>query len=178
MLEPIPIRVEPVETLIHADRRLAFQVVTAFGASSGSEGASTRILKDEGGRLLVEFLTETKQLFGRRKVYKTVEWVTKHEPDRIDFEGVEGPLAILRDSFTFLPDGGCAVFRYESEFAVRWWVLGWIVGIAYVRPMLRRFMVGHVKKLKETIEERARRSKVYPQVPCSHPEGHVMEEEA
>ncbi len=178
MLGPIPIRVEPVETLIHADRRLAFQVVTAFGASSGSDGPSTRVLKDEGGRLLVEFLTETKQLFGRRKVYRTVEWVTKHEPDRIDFEGVEGPLAILRDRLTFLPDGGCAVLRYESEFAVRWWVPGWIVGIAYVRPMLRRFMVEHVKELKETIEARATRSKVYPQVPCSRPEEHVMEEAA
>jgi hypothetical protein len=42
----IPIRLEPVECHIHADRRLAFQVLTAFGAKQEDGGAS-RVLADE-----------------------------------------------------------------------------------------------------------------------------------
>lgn len=52
----IPIRLEPVECHIHADRRLAFQVLTAFGAKQEDGGAS-RVLADEGHRKLVEFVT-------------------------------------------------------------------------------------------------------------------------
>jgi len=47
----IPLRMEPVETHIHADRRSAFQVLTAFGASR-SDGGSSTVLKDEGHRAL------------------------------------------------------------------------------------------------------------------------------
>ena len=36
----------------------------------------------------------------------------------------------------------------------------------YVRPMMKRFMRQHVEELKETIEARASRSKLYPQQPC------------
>ena len=50
------IRLEPVECHIHADRRLAFQVLTAFGAKQEDGGAS-RVLADEGHRKLVEFVT-------------------------------------------------------------------------------------------------------------------------
>ena len=50
----IPVRMEAVETHIHADRRLAFQVLTAFGAGQPDGGSST-VLRDEGHRKLVEF---------------------------------------------------------------------------------------------------------------------------
>jgi len=48
----LPIRLKPVELHIHADRRLAFQVLTAFGARQEDGGSST-VLKDEGDRKLV-----------------------------------------------------------------------------------------------------------------------------
>ena len=123
-MRPVSIRIPPEEVHIEADRRLAFQVLTAFGASS-----SSRVLAEEGGRLLVEFKTPVKGLFGRRKVYRTVEWVTPREPDLIDFQGVEGPLAILHDRFVLEQDGACTVLRYESEFAVRGWWAGWLLGM-------------------------------------------------
>ncbi len=50
----IPIRLKPADLHIHADRRLAFQVLTAFGARQEG-GSSSRVLKDHGDRKLVEF---------------------------------------------------------------------------------------------------------------------------
>src|SRR5207247_10855445 len=50
----LPIRLRPVEIHIHADRRLAFQVLTAFGARQ-DDGGSSVVLKAEGDRRLVAF---------------------------------------------------------------------------------------------------------------------------
>lgn len=169
----IPVRLPPQEVHIHADRRLVFQVITAFGASQGiEEGASQVLRREDDGRLLVEFHTPGPGLFGRRKVYRTVERVTLHEPERVEFDGVEGPLSLLRDRFTLEADGNCTQFRYESEVGLRWWLLGWLVTTLYVRPLLRRMMRQHLEELKDTIEARAKRSKVYPQGPCDQEQQH------
>ena len=103
----IPIRVESEEIHIRADRRLAFEVVAGFGAAHGESGASSKVLRDEGQRKLVECRTPVKGLFGRTKVYRSVEWVTLHEPETIDFEGVEGPLQLLQDRFLLEDVEGC-----------------------------------------------------------------------
>ena len=118
-------------------------------------------------RLLVEFKTSGRGLFGGRKVYRTVEWVTLQEPDRIQFDGVEGPLSMLHDIFELEERGGCTLLRYKSEFGVRGWIVGWLISRFYVRPMLWRMMQEHMQEMKETIEARAQRSKVWPQRPCS-----------
>ncbi len=164
-LFPIPIRLPDVEVEIKADRRLAFQVLTAFGASQGSEGAS-RVLSKDGNQLLVEFKVPMGGPFGGRKIHCTVECVALREPELIEFEGVKGPLPLLKDRFVLEERGACTRFRYESTFGVRGWIPGWIVGMLYVRPMMKRFMRQHVEELKETIEARASRSKLYPQQPC------------
>lgn len=160
------IRMKPAEAHIHADRRLAFEVLTAFGASSSAEKANPRVLSKENGRLLVEFHSHYKSLLGGEKTVKTVEWVTLSPPERIDFEGVRGPLAFLRDRFSFTEEGNCTRLRYESEFGLRWWLLGWLISTLLVKPILRRFMRNHMREMKATIEERAKRSRVYPQKPC------------
>ena len=162
----IHIQMPPVDIHIHADRRLAFQVITAFGASTQVSGASSRVIEREDNRLLVEFRTPIRGLFGRRKVYRTVEWVTLNEPESVEFEGVEGPLPYLHDCFTLEDEMGCTRFRYESEFGAWGWWAGWLLGMLYVRPRLRRFMREHVEQMKQTIEERARKSRMFPQTPC------------
>src|SRR2546430_17656360 len=50
----VGIRLKPIELHIHADRRLAFQVLTAFGTRQ-ADGSSSLALKAEGHRRLVEF---------------------------------------------------------------------------------------------------------------------------
>ncbi len=163
----IPIRMESVEIHIHTHRRLAFQVLTAFGATQ-PDGGSSRVLREEEGRKLVEFhsLIPTSTGGRKRKVYRTVEWVTLHDPAAIDFEGVEGPLALLRDRFVLEDVDGCTRFRYESTFGLRGWIFGWMVGRFYVKPLLGAFMREHTRTLKETIEERAKRSRVFPYREC------------
>ncbi|MFQ5521233.1 MAG: hypothetical protein ACE5FK_07545, partial [Candidatus Methylomirabilia bacterium] len=123
----IPIQMPPVEIHIHADRGLAFQVLTAFGAKQPG-GGSSRVLREEEGRKLVEFHTAMPSSTGGRKVYRTVEWVSLHAPEAIEFEGVEGPLDLLRDRFVLEDAGGCTAFRYESTFGMKGWIFGWLVG--------------------------------------------------
>lgn len=155
----IPIRLSPVTVHVHADRRLAFQVLTAFGVSQ--EGGSSKVLADEGDSKLVEFHSSI-----GGKAYRTVERVTLREPEEIRFEGVEGPLALLRDRFVLEDAGGCTRFRYESTIGLRGWLVGWLVGQLRVRPVLARFMRAHSRELKTTIEGRARRSRVFPYREC------------
>lgn len=157
----IPIRMEPLEMHIHADRRLVFQVLTAFGANQ-PDGSSSRVLRDVGARKLVEFHTLIPTGGGAHKVLRTVEWVTLREPDAIDFLGVEGPLHFLKDRFVLEDAAGCTRFRYESTFGLKGWIVGWLVGRFRVKPLLTRFMIEHTRGLKATIEERAKRSRVFP----------------
>ncbi len=159
----IPIRLRPVEVHVHADRRLAFQVLTAFGAKQ-EDGGSSRVLRDDGDRKLVEFHTPI-----GKKTYRTVEWVTLREPEEIRFDGVEGPLALLRDRFVLADAGGCTLFRYESTIGIKGSLAGWLIGRLRVRPRLVRFMRAHGLELKETIEARAKRSHLYPYRQCDSP---------
>jgi hypothetical protein len=164
----IPVQLPALEVHIHADRRLAFQVITAFGASPGLGGGRSRVLNQyEDGRLLVEFHTPAEGFLGRHKVYRTVERVTLVEPERVEFEGVEGPLTLLYDRFQLQTEGNCTRLRYESQVGLRGWVLGWLIARFYVRPRLERLMRAHLEEMKEAVETRARRSKVYPQLPCA-----------
>jgi hypothetical protein len=160
-MSPIPIRVPDAALHMHADRRLVFQVVTAFGTASGSN-----VLDRREGRLLVEFHTPVRNLLGRKKTYRTVEWVTPREPEAVDFELVEGPLTMLQDRFVLEDQSGCTRFVYQSRFAIKGWVAGWLLGILVIRPMLRRMMREHVSDIKERAESRAQHSRAFPQQPC------------
>lgn len=163
----IPVRLPAVEVHIHADRRLAFQVAAAFSAG-GTDPHAPKVLEEGAdGRLKVEFHSLTPTITGGHKRHRTVEWVTLHEPAAVEFQGLEGPLDLLSDRFTFEDVNGCTRFRYESTIGVTGWWAGWLVSTLYVRPLLRRFMREHTAELKETIEARAARSRLYPQVACA-----------
>ena len=165
-MDVIPVRARQVSVHIHADRRLAFQVLTAFGAG-GQNQANSKVLQRDEYRLLVEFHTPGISLTGRRRVYRTVEWVPTQEPAAIFFDGVEGPLSMLHDRFDLKEEGGCTRPTYRSEFGLSGWILGWLVARLVVRRMLHRTMVEHMAELKATIEERAKRSRMFPQKPCN-----------
>lgn len=167
----IPVRLRPVEVLVHADWRLAFQVLTAFGTPSSHGDAWSRVLEREGDSLLVEFHTPVRGPLGRTRTYTTVERVTLREPVAIEFKGVRGPMPLLRDRFVLEDLDGCTLFRYESVVGLGWWVLGWLLATTYVRRTLGRFMREHALHMKETIEARARRSRAFPQKSCAHGEG-------
>ena len=168
-----PIRLEPEEIHVHADRRLAFEVLTAFGAKTAEPGHSTTVLQDEGSKKLVEFHTPVALGFGRVGVFKTVEWVVMYPPELITFDLVpakglvSGALRLLDDRFVFTDSGGCTVLRYESTFGLRWSWIGQLLGYALIAPIMRRHMREHLESMKETIEARARRSRKYPQVECA-----------
>ena len=154
----ISIRLSSIEIQINAERRQVFQFITTFGAATSGAEMSSRVLSRDDGRLLVEFKTPVPILFGVRKVVRTVEWVTPHEPERVEFEEVEGPLAMRRESLILEEEGGGTRLRYEAELGVRGWVLGWLLGVLYVRPKLERAVREHLKEMRETIEVQAKES--------------------
>ena len=125
-LSPIGIKASSVDIHIHADRRLAFQVLSAFGAGGSSDGATSRILEANpaSGEMLFEFHTPVSGAFGRKVVYRTVERVRLSEPGSIEFEGVEGPFSLPQDRFALEVEEGCTRFRYDSVFGIRGWVFG------------------------------------------------------
>src|SRR5437879_6169992 len=75
----LPIRLRPAARHIQAERRLAFQGLTAFGARR-DDGSSSTVVYEDGARKLVEFHFVIPTSGGRSKAYRTVEWVTLHEP--------------------------------------------------------------------------------------------------
>ncbi|MDA1188510.1 MAG: SRPBCC family protein [Chloroflexi bacterium] len=162
----IPIWMLPTEVHIHADQRLAFEVLTAFSSEQPGGGTAKVLEKESETELLVEFHTTGKNLLGRPKTYRTVERVTLIKPEQIDFEGVEGPLKHLRDRITVTRAGDCCRLIYNSEFGIGKWIAGWLLGLLFVKPQMRRLMRDHLQEMKETVEARAKRSKVYPQKPC------------
>ena len=164
----IPVTLKPQEVHFDADPALAFQVVTAFGVSGPNGRSPTRVLQEEEGRLLVEFHGVAKNLLGKPRPWRTVEWVTLHEPGSIDFAGVEGPFTLLRDRFTFIPVDGCTVLRYESTIGWRGWIVGWLAAQLLAKPVVKRHMRSHLAELKQTIEARAQRSKLFPDAACKH----------
>ena len=169
----IPIRVEPEEVHIRADRRLAFKVVTGFTSRNGALERAPRVLETDGDRLLVEFRTPVEFGFGIRRYFRTVEWLTLREPEQIDFELVpgKGPIAgglkQLDDRFLLEDVDGCTEFRYESTFCIRWSIFGWLLGKLLFQRAIKRHMRRHLAELKETIEARAERSRIYP-LECPH----------
>jgi hypothetical protein len=170
----IPIDLEPEEILIRADRRLSFEVVSAFRSPGTTPIPSIHVIKrwDEQNRLLAEFSTPTPLPFGISSTLKTVEYVTFYEPERIEFELAEhsGILHFLEDRFLLENENGWTRFRYESRFGIGGWVFGWVLGKLVFEAMFKQHMRRHLAELKETIEARARRSRQYPLPEDEQPE--------
>ena len=154
--------VEPQATLINADRRLAFQFLTAFGSGR------TQVLeqrKDDGAQL-VRFTTPL-ALPLIKLTLVTEEWVRGTQPERIRFHlqrgrGIMASFAALEDSFILEERDGMTWMTYESAFALRGGLIGRMAAPLVAR-LMRRFMVAHLEELRHAIEQRAARSKLYPQ---------------
>ncbi len=154
----IRIRLSPIEVEIRAHRSLVFEAMTAFGEAAPGAGPSSRVLSRDDGRLLVEFKTSVPLFLGMRRVVRTVERVILHEPEQVEFEEMEGPLAMRRERITLEEiDGGTHV-RYEAELGVGGWVLGWLLGMAFVRTKLGRAVWEHLQEMKESMEAQATKS--------------------
>ena len=168
-----PITLEPRTIHIRADRRLVFQVLTAYG-NMGLDGYSSKVMADHGDRKLVEFHTPLK-IRNKTHVVRSVEWVQLTEPERIDFWLAEGyeeksifALSLLEDAFAMSDRDGCTEMTYESRFAVKTPVIGWLLARLMMVPVMRRHMVDHLEDIKGLCEARAERSRVWPFEGCGH----------
>ncbi len=147
----VPIRMEPAEVQIDAPRPLVYARLTLFTAEGATEGP-TVLRREASGALIVEFRSTVRGLLGGEKTHRTVERVTLSEPEELRFLGLEGPLALLRDRISLIEAGSGTLVRYESTFGLKGSILGWLLGIAYVKRVLARFMRAHLSKLKDSIE--------------------------
>ncbi|MCZ6538482.1 MAG: hypothetical protein O6922_01480, partial [Chloroflexi bacterium] len=142
MLAHIPIDLRDQSVHVHAQRELAFEVVSSYGVSGRAgdmssgfgarkRGDSAVVLEESGTRKLVEFRTHIK--FGPfSTTWKTTEWVSPNRPESISFELVpdsgiiRGGLRQLTDKFEFEKQGNCTLLTYRSRFGIRWSVGGWL----------------------------------------------------
>lgn len=152
-----------------ADYRLAYQVLTAFGAKTG-DGSSSEVLSAQGNTKLIKFKTPVKLIWRTRELV-TTERVTLDEPKTIDFELVTGQgymrvFDSFRERFTLEEGRGCTRFTYESRFRSRGLPFAYPFAVLVLRPILASFMKRHLSELKHTIEARAERSKLYPFKKC------------
>jgi len=175
----IPIDLPDQTIHIHAQRELAFEMVSALGIMEGDSkkkgGASSpsiKVIAANGDRQLVEFRTPLKigPIAGS---WKTTEWVTPKSPKSIDFELLPdsgifgGGLRQLTDRFEFVQQGNCTELTYKSRFGIRWSVGGWLLGKVLFAPILKSHMIEHLNEVKRLVENRAKRSRIYPQLECS-----------
>ncbi len=166
-----PIILEPREVHIHADRRLVFQTMSAFG-NDGLKDSRSKVLEDHGECKLVEFHTPM-NVRGKQHIVRSVEWVQLKEHERIDFslahpnpEDKIFALSVLENSFLFGEAGGCTLFRYESKYALKAPIIGWPIARFMMKNVMDNHMDEHVLEIKELCEARAARSHVFPQQPC------------
>ncbi|TDI88639.1 MAG: hypothetical protein E2O75_08655 [Chloroflexi bacterium] len=182
----IPIDLPDQSIHIHAQRELAFEVISALGSGAsgmasagdmaGGTGARKQsptsvVLEEDGDRMLVEFRSHVK-IGPISTTWKTTEWVLPEKPVSISFELVPdhgiitGGLRQLTDHFDFEKQGNCTVLTYKSRFGIRWSVGGWLLGKALIGPIIKKHMIEHLGEVKEMIESRAGRSRLYPQLEC------------
>lgn len=159
MANLVPLR--PHTVSINAPRELVFQMLSYFGRGKpfGNNSESSRIIKRDGNRLTVEFVTETEV-----GTYTTVEEVRLYPPKRITFRHMSGPLRYASEEFTLEEvDARCTNLTHSGEFVWRDMPLfGWLGGVLYIRPLFERAMVKHMAQIKQAAEARAARSRVFP----------------
>ena len=165
----IRIRIPTVQVHVEADRRLALQVLTAWGVTGPRGEPTSKVLEKSGDRVLCEFYTPVRA-FGRRWMQRTEEWVTVVEPERIEFEAIKAPLPVLLCTFSLDEWGDCCLFKYDATIALHGSLLGWVFGALLIRPMFRRTMREHLAEMKARIESRAAHSRLFPQRRCPHGE--------
>ena len=122
--------------------------------------------------MLVEFTTPVK-LGPVSMTWKSIEWVIPIKPTSIDFELVPaggvlaGGFRQLSDRFEFENEGNCTRMIYKSRFGIRWSVGGWLFGKLLIGPIIKSHMIEHLGEVKELVENRAKRSRIYPQKDCT-----------
>ena len=157
-LEPIVLKSHSV--VIDAPRELVFQMLTAFrrGRIQGDDLETSRLISENGDAKIVEF---------REKVgpftYTMLEEVTLYPPQRITFNGLEGPLHFSEEEFTLdeTADGRTIMTHSGSFILNARAIFGWLGGVIYVRPMFHSAVRKRLALVKEAAEARAARSHVF-----------------
>ncbi len=154
----IPLKPQSVE--IDAPRELVFQMLSSFrrGRIAGDNSESTRLISEDGNVKTVEFVTRAGPFS-----YRTLEEVTLHRPESIEFKHLEGPLDFSEEEFTLdeTSDGGTLLTHSGSFIWKRFPFFGWFGGVIYTRPMYHSVIRNHFVTVKEAAEARAARSHVF-----------------
>jgi hypothetical protein len=80
--------------------------------------------------------------------YRTVE-VVRFSDSRVTFQHLEGPFHRCRETIDVEPDGGGATIAHEGELAMRGGLIGWLFGLALVRPLFERHVADHLRALAD-----------------------------
>ena len=134
---------------VRAAPEICFQVIASAGRTLERYASGDRLVEFEA---IVD---------GRRILTK--ELVRTEEPERIDYEWVEGPLPLVEETIRIEPaDNGDTRLRYEGRFAV---AAPWPIRPFAARSVSKKFAAvvnEHLVEAKDLAERRADRSRLYP----------------
>jgi hypothetical protein len=134
---------------VAAPKALCFEVAAAGGKVREKRSDSEKV---------VEFTSDYK---GRE--IRTLELVTLHPHDAIDYRWLKGPLSHVEERISFEEAGpNTTEIVYEGEFALGPGPLRWLLGRVWIKRRYDRVVLEHLGQGKKAAEQRARRTRTHP----------------
>lgn len=164
-----PVVIGPVACTVAAPPALVYQMLSAIGQGSGTNGERSQVLERDGGELVCDFWTQLSLPGGTRRLVRTRERVTLRPPNRVDYQHLDGPVRGLRESITVAagPRGG-SLMTYSGSYEPRD-RLDDLRARLLARPVITRLMNEHFDHFRQRAEARADRSRVFPRDPSLRP---------
>jgi len=158
---------EPVSVEVDAPAPLVYEMLAAAGQGTPGPDERVEVHLREERRMVADFWTRVPLPAGRSRIVRTREEVEFRPPDRIDYRHLDGPLRGLVESIVVAPVDGArrrSHLRYEAAFPQVGW-LQFVVFRLVMRRILRQTIAAHFADLRARAEVRARRSRVFADVP-------------
>lgn len=157
------LEVGPIVADIDAPAPLIYQMLAAIGQGVRRPDEGAEVLERAGNDLVCDFWTTVALPLGRSRRVRTRESVRLLPPNRIEYEHLDGPVRGLTEFIeveSIGPRQSRLVYRGRyapsglvAEFAFR----------ALSRAAIERTMVEHFDDLRTRAEDRARRSRLFPE---------------
>lgn len=157
-----PVDFGPVSCSIAAPPALVYQMLSAIGQGSGTNGERSQVLERDGDELVCDFWTRVRLPGGAHRLVRTRERVSLRPPHRVEYEHLDGPVRGLLESITVAAAaGGGTVMTYSGSYEPRS-RLDALSARLLARPAIRRVMREHFDDFRQRAEVRAVRSRVFP----------------
>jgi hypothetical protein len=148
------VRLRTRRVIVHAPRKVVFEVVAADGRVVERRSETELVVE----RTIA--LRRRARAALRRRAAETLQLVTLHAPERIEYRSLEGPVHRIEQSVTLSePAPGATRMTYRGHFWTRGGPLGWVLGRARAKRSIDRAVTAHLQHHKGIAERQAARAR-------------------